>query len=309
MHRWIPWMAALVWMAGAARGETVRERILKPYDAVQSLSCDIRRDTPLPDGNTLRMLSRVYYQRPDRLHVENFSPVKRRIVSDGEVFRSFTEGAPKGFSRPVAELNEEMLRNLRMVPGSAANLIAVLADAAEVPLEPTPEHPVRAGYDNGKSFAVLSLDAAGRLARFELFSSPAMTDVQTRTDFSAFQEILPGVWIAGLQQSRITVQGLERTETTRVDNLVANGEIPAALFEGAAFFPGVEFVDAFEKIDGRCPGGVRGEWPRRIHGLHRRVLFRRPRRFGLQRRQGPALPRVVHDHSVRRLHLLDLERH
>ena len=72
---------------GAARGETVLQRVLKSYDAIQSLSCEIRRDTPLPDGQTMRMLSRVYYQRTDKLHVENFSPVKRRIVSDGSVFR------------------------------------------------------------------------------------------------------------------------------------------------------------------------------------------------------------------------------
>ena len=103
------WMVAMMGAdARGARGETVLARVLKPYDAVQSLSCEIRRDTPLPDGQTMRMLSRVYYQRPDRLHVENFSPVKRRIVSDGTVFRSYTEGAPQGFSRPVAELNEEM---------------------------------------------------------------------------------------------------------------------------------------------------------------------------------------------------------
>ena len=114
------WMAMAMLAAGAARGETVRERLLRSYDAIQSLSCEIRRDMPLPDGQTVRMLSRVYYQRPDRLHVENFSPVKRRIVSDGAVFRSYAEGAPQGFSRPVSELNEEMLRNLRSVPGSAA---------------------------------------------------------------------------------------------------------------------------------------------------------------------------------------------
>ena len=129
MRQMALWMAAMMVATGAARGETVRERVLKSYDAVQSLSCEIRRDTPLPDGQILRMLSRVYYQRPDRLHVENFSPVKRRIVSDGTVFRSYTEGAPQGFSRPVAELNEEMLRNLRMVPGSAANVLEVLAGA------------------------------------------------------------------------------------------------------------------------------------------------------------------------------------
>lgn len=252
MRRTLIGLAALAWWAAGANGETVRERVLKSYEAVQSLSCDIRRDTPLPDGQTFRMLSRVYYQRPDKLHVENFSPVKRRTVSDGTVFRQYTEGAPQGFSRPVAELNEEMLRNLRMVPGSAANLLDVLAGATEVPLEPTAEFPVRAGYNNGKSFAVLSLDAQGRMARYEIFSSPAMTDRSTCTDFSAFQEVVPGAWIACLQQSKVTFQGLERTETTRVDNLVANGEIPAALFEAGAFFQGVEFVDAFEKI-GQAP--------------------------------------------------------
>ena len=248
MRRWMVGMAMLVLAAGAARAETVLERVLKPYESVQSLSCDIRRDTPLPDGNTLRMLSRVYYQRPDKLHVENASPVQRRIVSDGTVFRSYTQGAPKGFSRPVKDLSEEMLRNLRMVPGSAANMLEILKDAKEVPLEPTAEYPVRAGYDNGKSFAILNLDDKGRLARYEIYSSAALTDLLTRTDFSAFQEVSPGVWIASLQQSKVILQGLERTETTRVDNLVANGEIPASRFEADAFFAGVEFVDDFGKI-------------------------------------------------------------
>jgi hypothetical protein len=244
----VVWLAVLVTATGMARGETVRERLLNSYDAVQSLSCEIRRDTPLPDGQVLRMLSRVYFQRPDRLHVENSSPVKRHIVCDGTVFRSYVEGAPQGFSRPVAELNEEMLRNLRMVPGSAANTLEVLSGSTEVPLEPTAEFPTRVGYDNGKSFSVLNLDGQARLARFEIFSSPAMTDRNTCTDYSAFQEVAPGAWIACLQQSKVSFQGIERTETTRVDNLVANGEIPASLFNADAFFPGVEFVDSFEKI-------------------------------------------------------------
>ena len=249
MQRWMRMMLILVLApAAGARAETVLEKVLAPYDSVQSMSCEIRRDTPLPDGNTLRMLSRVYYQRPDKLHVENFSPVKRRTISDGTVFRQYTEGAPKGFSRPVAELDGEMLRNLRMVPGSAANMLEVLRGATEVPLEPTAEFPVRAGYDNQKSFAVLNLDAQGRLARFELYGSPAMTDLLTQTDFSAFQEVAPGVWIACLQQAKVTVQGMERTETTRVDSPVANGEIPAAFFKADAFFPNVEFVDSFDKI-------------------------------------------------------------
>ena len=248
MRRWLIGMAVMGLAVCPARAATVLERVLKPYDSIQSLSCEIRRDTPLPDGQTLRLLSRVYYQRPDRLNVENVSPVQRRIVSDGSVFRSYTEGAAKGFSRPVKDLDEEMLRNLRMVPGSAANMLDVLKGSKEVPLDPTAEFPARAGYDNGKSFAILSLDDKGRLARFEIYSSASLTDLLTRTDFSAFQEVIPGVWIACLQQSKVTLQGMERTETTRVDNIVANGEIPASLFEAGPFFAGVEFVDDFAKI-------------------------------------------------------------
>ena len=245
---WIGLVLLVCAWGGTAGAETVAERLLASYDAVESLRCEIRRDMPLPDGEVMRMLSRVYYQRPDKLHADNFSPIRRRTLSDGWVFRQYAEGAPKGFSRPVSELSEEMLINLRMVPGSAANLLEVLRGVAEVPLEPTEEYPVRAGYDNGVSFAVISLDAEGRMARFELYSSGAMTDLQTRADFSGFQEVLPGVWIAGLQRSRTRVGGAERTETTRVSGMEANGEIPAGIFLPDAFFEGVEFVDSYDKM-------------------------------------------------------------
>jgi outer membrane lipoprotein-sorting protein len=249
MRRWLAILAmAMAVGLGTARAQGVLEKVLGAYDRVDSMSCDVRRDMPLPDGQTLRMLSRVYFQRPDKLHVENFSPVKRRIVSDGTVFRSYTEGAAKGFSRPVTELDAEMLASLRMVPGSSANVLEPLRGAEETLLEPTAEYPVRAGYSNGKSFAVLNLDGQGRLARFEIYGSPAMADLRASTEFSAFQEVVPGTWIACLQQSKVTIEGLERTETTRVDNVSANGEIPAGLFESAAFFPGIEFVDSFDQI-------------------------------------------------------------
>ncbi|MGI6599232.1 MAG: LolA family protein [Kiritimatiellia bacterium] len=248
MRRMI-WLVAWVMVAaGGARGETVLERVLKSTDAVQSMSCEIRRDSPLPDGQTLRLLSRVYYERPDKLHVENFSPVKRRTISDGVMFRQYTEGAARGFARPVSELNDEMLRNLRMVPGSAANMLEILRGAEEVALEGTAEFPTRAGYDNGKAFAVLSLDGEGRLARVEIFDSRAQNELRSSMEFSAFQEVLPGVWIACHQLSKAMFAGVERQETTRVDNITANCTIPASLFVAEPFFPGVEFVDAFEKI-------------------------------------------------------------
>jgi outer membrane lipoprotein-sorting protein len=107
-------------LAAASRAQTLAERLLAQYDAVRSLSCEIRKDVSGAAG-TVRTLSRVYYERPDRLNVENFTPVKRRIVCDGTNFFSYVEGDSKGFTRPVAELDEIMLLQLRKIPGTAAD--------------------------------------------------------------------------------------------------------------------------------------------------------------------------------------------
>ena len=103
---------------------TAAHRLLAAYASVPALSCDIQRVSPLPDGRSLRTLSRVLFQAPDRLHSETVSPLHRRSVSDGTTFRQYIEGMNKGFSAPVAELPEFMLINLRQLPGSNANLLA-----------------------------------------------------------------------------------------------------------------------------------------------------------------------------------------
>lgn len=228
--------------------ETVLDRICSPYNAIQSLSCEIRRDTPLTGGSTGRMLSRVYFQRGDRMHVETVSPLARRIVCDGTHFRSHIEGMAKGFGVPVEKLDDEMLGNLRSVPGSPEMALGPLAGVKEIPLESTAEHSVRAGYDNGKTFTVLSLDVQARLVRLEVFDSLARERLIACTDYSAYREVLPGVWIANIQKTQATIRGKVRTETLRIGNLEVNGVLPASLFNFDAFFKGVEFVDTFEKV-------------------------------------------------------------
>lgn len=230
------------------RAETVLTRIRAPYAAIQSLSCEIRRDSPLPRGGTARMLSRVYFQRGDRMHVETVAPLARRIVCDGTNFRSHIEGMTKGFGVPVAMLDDEMLGNLRSVPGSPEMALRPLAGIAELPQEGTAEYPVRAAYDNGQTFTMLSLDAQGRLARLEVFESPAQERLIACTDYSAYREALPGVWIAAIQKTQATLRGQTRTETMRVNNLEVNGVLPVSLFNPAAFFKEIEFVDAFDKL-------------------------------------------------------------
>lgn len=235
-------------MVSGLQAETVLNRVCSPYDAIQSLSCEIRRDTPLTGGSASRMLSRVYFQRGDRMHVETVSPLPRRIVCDGTNFWSHIEGMPKGFSVPVSKLNDEMSANLRSVPGSPEMALASLADVSELPLEATTEYPTRAAYDNGKTFTVLSLDAQGRLARLAVFESSTQQNLIVSTDYSAYREALPGVWIATIQKTQATLRGKVRTETLRVGNLEVNGILPASLFNPEAFFKGIEFVDSFDKL-------------------------------------------------------------
>ncbi len=233
--------------AGAAGDGTLAERLCAQYDAVKTLQCQLRRDTEASAGS-LRKLSRIYFQRADKLHVDNVAPLKRRIVSDGELFQSFIVGDPKGFSRPVAKLDRDMLLSLRQVPGTAMEHLLRLQGVAETNLPPVEGFPVRRGYDTGKNFVVLALDASNRLARADFFATAAQQQRIARWDYSQFQEVAPGVAIPCLHQALITINGKESRESVHVDNLVVNQPIPANLFQPALFFKGVEFVDRFEDI-------------------------------------------------------------
>lgn len=241
-------LAALVGLAATGvLAETLVERLIKDYEAVQTLTCDLRRDNEA-GADKMRFLSRIYYARPDRLHVENTAPIERTIVSDGTNFYSYIAGDPKGFSRPVSELDVEMLRSLRKVPGTAMDHLLRLAGVSETELPATAEFPVRRGYDAGKLFAVLSTDASNRLARIEFYTSADQKTLTGQYDYSAFQEVAPGVWIPCLHQGAMRVAGQETRETTRVSNLSINTPIGNGLFIAAPYFKGVDFVDSFKTI-------------------------------------------------------------
>ena len=68
----------------SAEEPTLAERLCDRYEAIETITCAIRKTTRSPES-TVRMLSRVHYRRPDHIHVENVSPVKRRIIADGNV--------------------------------------------------------------------------------------------------------------------------------------------------------------------------------------------------------------------------------
>jgi len=176
--RWGIWTLA-VGCALCAHADSMLEQLWAGYERIESVRGEIRRDNTGP-GGTVRTLSRVYYQRPDRLNVENIMPVQRRIVADGERFYSYIQGDPKGFSRPIAELNEDMLINLRKVPGTPMDHLARLRGAPEEILEPTDAWPTRRGYASGRVFGVLLFDGQGRLGGIRSESRLSLIPVQAR---------------------------------------------------------------------------------------------------------------------------------
>ncbi len=242
------WMIMqVVMMDGLA--ETVAEQLLAGYEAIETLSCDFRRETKSPAA-TGRRLSRVYYQRPDMLHVDNFSPIRRRIVSDGTNFFSYIEGDPKGFSRPVTELDGEWLDSLRNVPGTPMEHLVKLRGIADEELEGDETYPVKRGYQAEKVYAVLSLDAEGRLALIEFFASANRKIKTAEYRYRGFVEATPGVWVSGLIEATLWINRDEIRETSRLSNLTVNEPVAASLFVPDNFFEGVEFTSRLEEIYG-----------------------------------------------------------
>ena len=143
-------IAVIAMLSNEAPAQTLAERILAGYDSIRSVSCEIRKDSEA-GARKMRMLSRVYYEKPDRLHVDQPAPIPRRIVADGKTFYSYIDGDPKGFSRAIEKLNEEMLINLRKVPGTAMEHLMKLKGIVETNLEATAEFPERNGYDVGET--------------------------------------------------------------------------------------------------------------------------------------------------------------
>lgn len=239
--------AVCILLAAPAIAGTLAERLIASYEPVQSVSCEVRRDTQAEGGASVRTLSRVYFRRPDRLHVENTLPLKRRIVADGTNFFSFIEGDPKGFSRPIDKLNEEMRIQLWKVPGTALDHLMKLKGATETELSATNGFAERKGYATDKMFVVLSTDGTGRLARIEFFTGSDRKEQKAQYDYTAFQQ-MGGVWIPCLHEGWLKTAGVLSKDTTRISNLSVNTPIPDPLFVAGPFFKDVVFEEDFGKI-------------------------------------------------------------
>lgn len=238
--------AALV--AAAASAQSTVSNLLASCAAVDRVHCDVRRDSEA-GAQRGRKLSRVTYERPDRLHVENFSPLARHIVCDGTNFFSHVEGDRMGFSRPVRELDETMLLGLRAVPGTAMEHLLRLQGRPETNLPPAPGFARCVRILGPSPQAVLAFDTRDRLTRIEVFAGPDATEAVAVWDYSEFLEAAPGVWIPTLHRAVMQMgPGGAVRETSRFENYRIGGTIAPGTFDPAAYFGTVVFTNSFDAI-------------------------------------------------------------
>ncbi|MCA1808228.1 MAG: hypothetical protein LC725_02020 [Lentisphaerae bacterium] len=242
-------LSALLWpVCGQATTATLAERICNGYEQVTSVSCMARKSTTV-QGHTAQMLSRIYYQRPNRLHVENITPFKRRIMADGERFYLSQENWRKGYSVPLANLDEEWRIMQQAVPGTAMEHLLRLRGIPEEELEPADGLPLRRGYQAPRVYVVLACDAQGRLARIEIFQGEKTGEKTATYLYDDFTEAARDCWLAARQEAEITMGQETLREIRRLDNLQINQPIAPALFDPRTFFKDLEFVDNFPALE------------------------------------------------------------
>ena len=233
--------------AVAARAsETLAEKLLESYEQVRTVSGESRK-TSRGGDSSMQLLSRIFFERPDRIHIENVSPVRRRIVADGRRLYYHEAGAIRGFSRPIEALTDTWVTSLRTVPASPGRHLAQLQGIPEQRLEPTPEHPHRAGYQSERVYAVLACDEQMRPRLLDVFESSNMTTRVARYTFDRFYAVSTNCWLPQLHRGELYLpDGTTATEVHRFSNLAVNEPIPEGLFSPDVFFEGVTFTNDFE---------------------------------------------------------------
>lgn len=222
------------------------ERLCREYEQIRTVSCVVRK-TRAGQGQTVRMLSRVYYEKPDRIHVDNASPVNRRIICDGVKLYYYQEGAPRGYARAVDALPEDWLRKLRTVPATPMEHLLRLRGLPEIELPGTDALPVRRGYQSRRRFVVLGCDKQGRLLRIDFYKTDKMQDLTACCEYDAYRNPKQLAWIPCLHKETVRMPEGDVTETKRIDNLAVNQPLATGLFVAERFFSEVEFSDEFRQ--------------------------------------------------------------
>ncbi len=240
---------AVVWGGMILGGDvSLVSELLEQSLQIETIRCDIRREADI-DGRRTTTLSRVWFQRPDRLRVETVMPFSRCIVVDGTTIYKWVDGEAEGAQISLSDAPEEELRQVRRTPGTMDEHLMRLQSAREIKLTHSSAYPVRRGYETGSPhpYAILSLDKKGRLAVLEFLDREDRETLFLRTELSGWMEPVPGVRIAGLQRTTASGRdGSSMQETVRVSGVRVNEPMDAVLFQRPDGDTGITFLTPAE---------------------------------------------------------------
>lgn len=240
----LPAVIAPLSLPAQTNAPTTVEQLIANHERIQTLRCDIRRET-IVGGRRMQTLSRVWYQRPDRLRVETVMPDPRRILVDGNAIYKWVDGHSEGVRIPLSEAPAPELMQVRKVPGTAEDYLLRLQDAAEHVLPATDHFPQRFGYVSAPPhpYAEIGIDVSGRLAQIVLFASIERNERLLVVDFSNWREPISGLFLPCLHESTIfTPDNGSITETVRVSALSVNQPIDASLFDVSPIAADIRFL-------------------------------------------------------------------
>jgi len=242
-------MATTAALAGTTlAGNTTIDNIIKQYSKINSVSCVVSRTIAFNENET-RLLSRVYYERPNKLHVQQTVPFDRRIVCDGTNFFYYIKGDPKGYSQPVDKLTEKQIIELQKIPGSSEDILYRLVNLKPKELTGNDEFPTQLAYTTTNDInIIIFINDKKLIQKIHFFKNKELTKLTSTYEYSNFIEAIPDVFVPTTHRMTININDKERTETAKFSHYKANGPIPQSLFNAKPFFKGVEFVDSFKKI-------------------------------------------------------------
>jgi hypothetical protein len=225
------------------------DRLLEGYRQIETVTCHIRRTKEGAAGK-MKFISRVYWTNKDQLHAEGITPLKRRTISNGKQLYQYVEGDPKGFSRPIGTLSEQMTISLRMVPGTAMDHLLRIEGQEETTLPAIAGSAKRIGIQTENNYVVLLFDVQDRLTGIRFFKTEKMQDLTAQYDYRDFREVAPGTWVPLTHETHAHQdKQMKFQEIVKVDRLVVNKPIAESLFIASSFFDkDIDFVDDFAKI-------------------------------------------------------------
>lgn len=220
------------------------DRLLADYAQIQSVSCTVQRHT-VSGEDEHRLLSRVWYRRPDQLHVESrvagLDGVVRRIIADGKRLYMHLEGEADGFSREIEALEPALLIEIRRLPGTAMDHFLRLKGLASDPLPPREEMPVRRLYQTPSAWVELALDPSNRPVELSFYRDEALTDRFASYRYDAFREVIAGVWVPMRHRATFQESGMTVVETLRISAYAVNQPFDSKRFDPDAVFKDVRF--------------------------------------------------------------------